>query len=169
MKRKFNGKRLFSICLSLMMIFTFFTATSVNTVVTTASTVKSDALVKEVIRLCNAERAKNKLKPLAESAQLYKLALLKSQDMVNKNYFAHKSPTYGDSKSMMKMYKVKYSWLGENLGKANNVTAAQLVQSWMGSTTHRRNILNPNFTLIGVAYAKAKNGNLLWTQLFMKP
>ena len=175
-----NIKKLFSICMVLVIMFTFtvFTASSyavtviyvVRTPNTTSTTVKSDALVKEVIKLCNNERAKRNFAPLVEDDLLNKLALLKSQDMVAKSYFAHESPTYGYAKDMMRMYNVKYSWLGENIGRANDYnTPQQLVNKWMDSSTHRDNILNPNFTKIGVAYVGDKNGKVYWTQLFLKP
>jgi len=39
--------------------------------------------------------------------------------------------------------------------------------SWMNSEGHRNNILNPNFTHIGVGYM-LKNNTAYWVQLFAK-
>ncbi len=60
------------------------------------------ALEKEVVTLVNAERAKAGLPALKANAELSNVARLKSQDMINKKYFSHTSPTYGSPFDMMK-------------------------------------------------------------------
>jgi len=173
MLKNFNVKKSVPICLGLVILltFTFFT---VSPYATNARiiTIKSDAFIKEVIRLTNVERTNRGLAPLVENESLFKLAFLKSQDMAVNKYFEHKSPVYGYPKEMMQRFNIKYDWLGENIGKTNsmtNTTPERLVKAWMESSTHRDNILNPNFTIVGVAYVKNSDGKLLWTQLFMKP
>jgi len=47
-------------------------------------------------------------------------------------------------------------------------TAEQVMSAWMNSPGHRNNILSPAYTDLGVGVAKDKNGNLYWTQLFIK-
>lgn len=53
------------------------------------------ALENEVVTLVNAERAKAGLPALKANAELSNVARLKSQDMIDKKYFSHTSPTYG--------------------------------------------------------------------------
>lgn len=126
------------------------------------------SLENEVVRLVNAERAKNGLIALKQNWELCRVARYKSQDFINKNYFAHQSPTYGSPFDMMKNFGIRYSAAGENIAKGQNTPAA-VMRDWMNSPGHRGNILSPAYTEIGVGAAKDKNGNLYWTQMFIKP
>ncbi len=117
----------------------------------------------EVIRLTNVERQKAGLKPLTEDWELSRVARHKSNDMAQNNYFSHTSPTYGSPFNMMKAYGITYRAAGENIAKGQR-TPQQVVNAWMNSSGHRANILNANFTHIGVGYDK--NGHY-WTQMFI--
>lgn len=125
-------------------------------------------LEKEVIRLVNIERAKVGLKPLSENVYLSKVARIKSQDMINKGYFSHYSPTYGSPFDMMKKFGISYTAAGENIAMGQR-TPKEVMDAWMASSGHRRNILSPTFTQIGVGVAKDSRGRLYWTQMFIKP
>jgi len=120
----------------------------------------------QVVELVNQERAKAGLKPLIYDAQLSQLARLKSEDMRDKNYFSHTSPTYGSPFDMMKKYGITYRTAGENIA-AGQATPAQVVQAWMSSAGHRANILNSQYTHIGVGYAKGGSYGHYWTQMFI--
>lgn len=52
-----------------------------------------------MVKLVNQERSRAGLKPLEVDMRLVQTARAKSQDMVNKNYFSHSSPTYGNPSS----------------------------------------------------------------------
>ena len=125
-------------------------------------------LEKEVIRLVNIERAKVGLKPLSENVYLSKVARIKLQDMINKGYFSHYSPTYGSPFDMMKKFGISYTAAGENIAMGQR-TPKEVMDAWMASSGHRRNILSPTFTQIGVGVAKDSRGRLYWTQMFIKP
>lgn len=120
----------------------------------------------EVLNLVNQERAKVGAKPLTLNKELSNVATTKSQDMINKNYFDHTSPTYGSPFDMMKQFGISYKTAGENIAMGQR-TPAEVMNSWMNSEGHRKNILNPNFTELGVGIAKASNGQLYWTQMFI--
>lgn len=120
----------------------------------------------QVVELVNQERAKAGLKPLTYDAQLSQVARLKSQDMRDKNYFSHTSPTYGSPFDMMRNYGVSYRTAGENIA-AGQSTPAQVVQAWMNSPGHRANILNSQYTHIGVGYAQGGSYGYYWTQMFI--
>ncbi|WP_446897350.1 CAP domain-containing protein [Clostridium sp. LBM24168] len=122
----------------------------------------------EVIRLVNAERSKNGLAPLKANAELSKVASVKAQDMIDKNYFSHTSPTYGSPFDMMKKFGISYTAAGENIAYGQK-TPAEVMNAWMNSSGHRANILNSNFTEIGVGVAKDKNGTPYWVQMFINP
>lgn len=123
------------------------------------------AIENEVIRLCNQHRAQYGLKPLTADWQVSRVARHKSTDMRDKNYFSHTSPTYGSPFDMLKAYNISYRAAGENIAKGQR-TAQQVVQSWMNSEGHRRNILNQSYTHIGVGYVEGSSGPY-WTQLFI--
>lgn len=117
----------------------------------------------EVVRLVNIERRKNGLAPLTEDWQLSRVARYKSEDMRDKGYFSHTSPTYGSPFDMMKSFGISYRSAGENIAKGQSSPEA-VVKAWMNSSGHRANILNKSFTHIGVGYAKTGN---YWTQMFI--
>ncbi|KGR77986.1 CAP domain-containing protein [Ureibacillus manganicus] len=119
---------------------------------------------KQVVDLTNAERQKAGLKPLAIHSQLMNVAEAKSADMAKNNYFSHNSPTYGSPFDQIKAAGISYRAAGENIAQGQR-TPAQVVQAWMDSPGHRANILNANFTHIGVGYVA--DGNY-WTQQFIQ-
>lgn len=121
----------------------------------------------QMLDLVNQERAKAGVAPLQMDSKLVEIARLKSQDMIDKNYFAHTSPTYGDPFQMMRSFGVTYTTAGENLAGNPSLTGAHT--SLMNSPGHRANILNPDFTHIGIGVVKGGKYGMMITQLFTKP
>ncbi|AKA69545.1 spore coat assembly protein SafA [Clostridium scatologenes] len=122
----------------------------------------------KVISLVNSQRSKVGLQPFKTNWELSRIARYKSQDMINKNYFSHTSPTYGSPFNMIENFGIKFSAAGENIAMGQR-TAEEVMNSWMNSPGHRSNILNPSYTEIGVGLAKNANGQCYWTQMFIKP
>ena len=118
----------------------------------------------EVIRLVNVERANAGLSSLKYDWELARVAKYKSQDMHDKNYFSHTSPTYGSPFTMLKNFGISYKSAGENIAKGQR-SAQAVVNAWMTSEGHRANILNKNYTHIGIGYVK--DGHY-WTQMFIQ-
>ena len=125
--------------------------------------VKIPAAVQEVVDLTNKERAKEGLKALQIDVKLTQSAQAKSQDMKNKNYFDHTSPTYGSPFDQMKSLGITYKSAGENIAMGQR-SAAEVVDGWMKSPGHRENIMNPSFTHIGVGLS---DSGFYWTQQFI--
>ena len=121
-----------------------------------------------VLKLVNAERAKAGLRPLTLSDKLTNIAYKKAKDMADKNYFSHQSPTYGSPFDMLKQFGVSYSYAGENIA-AGQKSAEEVMNSWMNSSGHRANILNKNYTQIGVGFYRGGQYGTEWVQLFIKP
>ncbi len=121
----------------------------------------------EVVQLVNAERAKYGMPALQMDWQLARVARLKSMDMRDRNYFAHESPTYGSPFMMIKQFGISYTAAAENVA-SGQMTAVQVVASWMNSPGHRQNILNRDFTWIGVGYAAGGQYRHYWTQMFIR-
>lgn len=122
------------------------------------------AVESKVIELTNAQRRKNGLKDLQADTALSNVARTKSNDMRSKNYFSHTSPTYGSPFDMMRDFGISYKSAGENIAKGQT-TPEQVVDAWMNSEGHRKNILSADYTHIGVGYSESGN---YWTQMFIK-
>ena len=117
----------------------------------------------EVIRLVNEIRRQNGLGELTASAELSHVARLKSQDMHDKGYFDHTSPTYGSAFDMLRSFGISYRTAGENIAYGYSTPQA-VVDAWMNSSGHRANILNASYTQIGVGHEQ--DGNYC-TQIFV--
>jgi uncharacterized YkwD family protein len=120
-----------------------------------------------MLQLVNQERANNGLSPLKVHRELTELARLKAQDMIRYGYFSHTSPTYGSPFEMMKAAGIRYSYAGENLAGSPTVNRAHT--SLMNSPGHRANILNPNYTHVGIGIVDGGNYGKMFVQMFMKP
>ncbi|SHI22268.1 uncharacterized protein, YkwD family [Sporobacter termitidis DSM 10068] len=131
----------------------------------TAASDKTDnkSYEQQVVDLVNEQRAANGLSALTLSEKLSDAARAKSQDMHDKNYFSHTSPTYGSPFDMLKTFGISYKAAGENIAMGQ-ATPEEVVNAWMNSPGHRANILNSAYTQIGVGYVA--DGSY-WTQLFI--
>lgn len=116
--------------------------------------------------LINRARAEAGLPALTVDPQLANTARLKSQDMADKNYFSHQSPTYGAPYDMLKRFGISYKTAGENI--ACNQTVEVAHQDLMNSQGHRVNILSKDFTHIGVGIVNGGSCGKMFTQQFIK-
>ncbi|GEN89472.1 CAP domain-containing protein [Oceanobacillus sp. FSL W8-0428] len=117
----------------------------------------------EVVDLTNQEREKQGLAPLELDSELSKVARAKSKDMQANNYFDHNSPNYGSPFDMMQSFGIDYNTAGENIAQGQQ-SPEEVVDAWMNSEGHRENIMNGDFTHIGIGYVE--DGNY-WTQMFI--
>lgn len=120
----------------------------------------------QVLSIVNQERQKQGLRPLQMDWELQRVARTKSQDMAQRNYFSHTSPTYGSPFDMMKQFGISYRAAGENIASGQR-TPQEVMNSWMNSSGHRANILKSEFTHIGVGYYRGGNYGHMWTQMFI--
>ncbi|MBP2241208.1 putative YkwD family protein [Cytobacillus eiseniae] len=121
------------------------------------------AYEQKVLELTNQERAKNGVSALSLDVELSKVARTKSADMKAKGYFDHNSPTYGSPFDMMKQFGISYKSAGENIAMGQR-SPEEVVNAWMNSEGHRKNILNANYTHLGIGHVA--DGNY-WTQMFI--
>lgn len=117
----------------------------------------------QVVRLVNQYRRENGLAELTIHWELSRVARYKSQDMHDKKYFSHQSPTYGSPFDMIKNFGISYRTAGENIAQGYSTPQA-VMNGWMNSSGHRANILNAGFTQIGVGYVADRH---YWTQMFI--
>jgi uncharacterized YkwD family protein len=119
----------------------------------------------QMVKLVNQVRANAGLQALQVDHALARTARLKSQDMVNLNYFAHQSPTYGSPFDMMSKFGIAFQTAGENIACNQTVNAAQ--QALMNSEGHRANILNESFVYIGIGIVNGGPCGQMYTEQFV--
>ena len=114
----------------------------------------------EVVRITNAERAKAGCPALRVDARLTTAAQLHSADMSANSYFSH---TSRDGRSFADRIRAQGypTPAAENIARGQR-SASAVMQAWLNSPGHRRNILNCSLRAIGVGFAP---GNV-WTQDF---
>ena len=106
--------------------------------------------------LLNAERRKAGRRPLRSDAALRRAAVRHSDDMVERDYLEHRNPDGLDSHDRIVRagYRLRPGGFstGENLatGETGSDTPAVIVDGWMHSRGHRRNILRRSFDEIGI-------------------
>lgn len=133
-----------------------------------ASTEKVSSFVQKVLDLTNQERTKRGLRPLALQTELANSASWHAKDLSKRDTLSH-SDHLGRSAAERAEAFGYGSWtrIGENVA-AGQQSPEQVLQSWLASPLHRQNILDPQFTDVGIGYAENLEGSLghYWVQAF---
>lgn len=118
----------------------------------------------KIIELTNKQRIENgNLSILQENTKLNFSAEKKVQDMLVKQYFEHTSPSNIGVADLANQVSYDYILIGENLAMGNFENEEVLIEAWMKSPGHRANILNENYTEIGIALSKGIfEGKEIW-------
>ncbi len=127
-----------------------------------------DPIEREVVNLVNAERESRGIPTLIVNYQLQEAAWKHSEHMARNKVLCHSGCGDGDPASRIRATGYKAATWGENVASGQR-TSTQVMNAWMNSSGHRRNILNPDFTDIGVAYAVGGLYGNSWTQVFGRP
>lgn len=128
----------------------------------------------EVVNLVNGERAQAGCGPLTPNAKLTAAARGHSQDMANNDFFSHTGSNGSSPGDRVDAQGYNWSTWGENIAAGYSSPAA-VMNGWMNSSGHRQNILNCNYTEIGVGYifnandTGSVNYRHYWTQVFGRP
>jgi len=131
----------------------------------------NSAFVDQVLTLTNQFRAQNGLAALKANLELNAAAQGHSEDMANQDYFDHTGKNGSLPWDRAKVVGYEARTMGENIA-AGQTTPESVVQGWINSPGHRANLLNANFTELGVGYFYLENDTGLvnysryWTQLF---
>ena len=116
----------------------------------------------QVVALVNAERAKQGLSALTIDTKVQQAALVRAKESAQS--FSHTRPNGSSFSTALTEAGVSYRRAGENIAYGQS-TPQQVMNAWMNSSGHRANILNANYTTIGVGYTVI-NGTAYWAQLF---
>lgn len=82
--------------------------------------------------------------------------------------FGHTRPNGTPYKTAVSDAGISYSHVGENLASGQS-TATEVMESWMGSGSHRDNILSDDYTKVGIGTAENTDpqiGGYAWTLVF---
>lgn len=123
------------------------------------------AFIKEVVRLVNVERTKEGLSPLSIDTKVQAAAQVRAMECEQR--FSHTRPNGTSFATALKEQNVSYRSAGENIAWGQK-TPQEVVTAWMNSSGHRANIMNKNFTTIGVGYYENAHGTDYWCQLFTR-
>lgn len=123
-----------------------------------------DGFAAEVARLVNEERAKAGLAPLTINNRAASAAQTRAKEITTS--FSHTRPNGSSFSTALDAAGVRYSRSGENIAYGQRTPQA-VMNAWMNSSGHRANILNPNFTEIGVGHYTNAAGVSYWVQLFI--
>ncbi len=110
----------------------------------------TDQMKKDIFVKINEQRVKNSESRFTENPLLTAAAEKKLKDMFDKNYWDHSSPTGQKAWVFINQTGYSYTMAGENLARGF-VTSDKMVEEWMESPTHRRNILDKDFKETGIA------------------
>lgn len=126
----------------------------------------NDAFEKEVIRLVNLERAKEGLSTLKSDTTLCKVSGIRAEELTT--LLSHNRTDGTTWSSLVKKYNIKYKVTGENIA-AGHESPVKVFNAWMNSPGHRANILDPDYTKIGVGhyYSTDLYYEHYWEQLFI--
>jgi uncharacterized protein YkwD len=131
--------------------------------------VKAIELEDEVLRLTNEHRASIGVGSLRMVQSLRQVARGHSRHMRKDvhSFFAHTNPEGHSPGMRLTANGVPWEVMAENIG-AGALTPQAVVQGWLDSPGHRKNLENPRYTRIGVGWQPGGPGDDpdYWTQVF---
>ena len=136
-----------------------------------ASAVSPTRSESRLLDLINEERRAHGRRPLAWDGALARMARYHSENMSRQGFFSHTDRDGLDMLGRAELMSVQ-GWraLAENLAcnKGHDDPESYAVEGWMQSAKHRANILRGEFTHAGLGVARAADGRIYFTQVFME-
>lgn len=136
----------------------------------TGTTAGSATAAAEVVAYTNEARARNGLRAFTANARLMEAARLHAEQMAARQEAVHTigGAKYPTMQSRLDAVGYAYSAAAENIAW-NQRSAQEALNTWMGSSGHRANILDESLTEIGAAMARSSRGEPYWIQVFGRP
>lgn len=161
----------FMLCISLLSMNAFAADDTATLVVEAAAelTEEEQAILdfkNEVIRLVNIERENEGVAALTEMDTLAEMADIRAAEAAQT--FSHTRPDGTRCFTLFAEFTLKYRAAGENLAYGYKTPEA-VVKAWMNSEGHKKNILDTDFTYIGIGYHVNENGRIYCSQFFYTP
>jgi uncharacterized protein YkwD len=128
------------------------------------------SMERRAFELINAQRNANGEEPLAWDEELCRMARQHSENMARQNFFSHVGRDGRDTRDRARALNIRdWKAVGENIAynQGFDDPVAFAVERWMLSATHRSNILNAMYTRSGLGIARAADGTIFFTQVFI--
>jgi len=124
--------------------------------------------------LINQERQNQGLAPYNLDSRLQAAARLHSADMACNNFLSHTGSDGSSVGDRVRRQGYTYTWVGENIFATTNTSSSAPQQAftwWMNSAPHRANLLNTNYTDIGLGYMYYSGSSYggYFTAVFARP
>ena len=133
-------------------------------------------LEKETLELINHDRiasdylgeTRGRARPLLWDDRLARVARAHSEEMARNGYFSHQSASGQSPADRLSAAGILWTHVGENIANCETVTQAEstFMDEPRFERNHRWNILNPNYTRVGVGIARGDDGMLHITEDF---
>jgi uncharacterized protein YkwD len=130
-----------------------------------------DEVRRAMLARVNAERAAAGASPLVLNPRLNEAAQSHAVDMLARSYYAHESPEGSRPRTRVEASGYGASMVGENIARGP-LSVDEAVEGWLRSSEHRRNLLHPAFSELGVGLAIGKGkgrDTTVWVQNFGRP
>ncbi|MBI5654539.1 hypothetical protein HZC53_02735 [Candidatus Uhrbacteria bacterium] len=144
---------------------------TVSLILPSASVLSGAITQANIITLTNEARSGQGLTPLKTNTKLTNAAAAKAADMLEKQYFAHTSPSGTTPWAWIRQAGYAYTISGENLA-VHYTTAEGTFAGWLASPSHRANIVSTKFTETGVGIAEGVfegHPSIVVVQMFGRP
>jgi uncharacterized protein YkwD len=123
----------------------------------------------QIFELVNGQRQSSNRPALGWNDEIAAVARAYSERMAREDFFDHYDPE--GRTAIDRAEKIRgWKFIGENLFVSENVLDLPgfAVHGWLGSETHRTNMLDPQWTTTGIGVARAANGDIYVTELFTR-
>ncbi|WP_319941406.1 CAP domain-containing protein [Halomonas jincaotanensis] len=122
-------------------------------------------------RQCGNQRS-TAVEPLTWNCTLEAAAETHSRDMAENDYFSHTGPDGVGIQQRVGNRGYVWRTVGENIA-AGQASIAAVIEGWLESPGHCRNIMNDAFTEMGMAKAEPDDSgstySFYWTQVLAQP
>jgi uncharacterized protein YkwD len=117
----------------------------------------------------NDFRREQHLVTLERLPELDAVARAHSEDMVRRGFFSHESPEgYTWVERLGHAGVSGFRMAGENVGQTNRADPnREILEGWKQSPAHRENLMSRPMNATGIGIARAADGRLFYTQLYL--
>ena len=122
-----------------------------------------DDFIDEILKLVNEQRKANNIAELSYCDKIQECADIRADEIIT--LFDHTRPDGTDCFTVFDEKGIKYTTVGENIAQGY-IDPASVMEGWMDSENHKKNILSPDFTGMAVGIAE-KDGTYYLVLLFI--
>jgi uncharacterized protein YkwD len=122
------------------------------------------------VDLANQIRSREGLPPLRANTRLMLAAQTQAEQSASLGKMAHVLPGARYPRPEDRLDASGYPWraFAENIAMGQR-TMSDVIEAWMKSPGHRKNMLSPNYTEMGTGYATDESGRAYYVQVFGRP